>query len=187
MENRYATGAHNPFLPLGIYIPDGEPKVFDGRVYLYGSRDVFGGEYCCHKYHVYSAAVDDLKHWTDHGPALASTDEYADEGILDGVPWSDGLLWAPDVVERDGWYYLYFCLSDGTEGVARSRKPYGPFEEARQILMGRGADLGDRPVGAARRGRLLLYLGTGKLPYGEAERRYVYPGRDHLCGGADLP
>lgn len=135
MEKIYATGFHNPFLPLDIYIPDGEPKVFDGRVYLYGSKDVFGGEYCCHKYHVYSADVEDLQHWTDHGPALASTDEYADEGIMDGVPWSDGLLWAPDVVERDGWYYLYFCLSDGTEGVAKSRKPYGPFTDARQILM----------------------------------------------------
>ena len=58
------------------------------------------GEYCCHKYHVYSADIEDLQHWTDHGPVLASTDEYADEGITDGVPWSDGLLWAPDVVER---------------------------------------------------------------------------------------
>ena len=48
MEKIYATGFHNPFLPLDIYIPDGEPKVFDGRVYLYGSKDVFGGEYCCH-------------------------------------------------------------------------------------------------------------------------------------------
>ena len=71
MEKIYATGFHNPFLPLDIYIPDGEPKVFDGRVYLYGSKDVFGGEYCCHKYHVYSADVEDLQHWTDHGPALA--------------------------------------------------------------------------------------------------------------------
>ncbi|HIW49490.1 MAG TPA: family 43 glycosylhydrolase [Candidatus Blautia intestinavium] len=135
MEKVYATGLHNPFLPLNIYIPDGEPKVFGERVYLYGSKDVFGGEYCCHKYHVYSADVNDLQHWTDHGPALASTDEYVQEGIGDGVPWSDGLLWAPDVVERDGWYYLYFCLSDGTEGVAKSRRPYGPFTDARQIMM----------------------------------------------------
>lgn len=135
MEKTYATGFHNPFLPLNIYIPDGEPKVFDGRVYLYGSKDVFGGEYCCHKYHVYSADINDLQHWTDHGPVLASTDEYVREGIKDGVPWSDGLLWAPDIAERDGWYYLYFCLSDGTEGVARSRRPYGPFTDAKQILM----------------------------------------------------
>lgn len=126
----------NPFLPLGIYIPDGEPKVFDGRVYLYGSKDEFDGEYCCHKFHVYSAPISDLTQWTDHGPVLASTDEYADEGIKKGVPWSDGLLWAPDVAKKGEWYYFYFCLSDGTEGVAKSKKPYGPFEDAVQITMG---------------------------------------------------
>ena len=39
--------------------PDGELQVFDGRVYLYGSKDEFDGEYCCHKFHVYSASVSD--------------------------------------------------------------------------------------------------------------------------------
>lgn len=96
----YQSGAKNPFLPLNIYIPDGEPKVFDGRVYLYGSKDEFDGEYCCHKFHVYSAPVSDLTEWTDHGPVLASTDEYENEGIKKGVPWSNGLLWAPDVTKK---------------------------------------------------------------------------------------
>ncbi|MFQ6991620.1 MAG: family 43 glycosylhydrolase [Lachnospiraceae bacterium] len=132
----YQSGAKNPFLPLNIYIPDGEPKVFDGRVYLYGSKDEFDGEYCCHKFHVYSASVSDLTEWTDHGPVLASTDEYENEGIKKGVPWSNGLLWAPDVTKRGEWYYFYFCLSDGTEGVAKSKNPYGPFEDAVQITMG---------------------------------------------------
>ena len=132
----YRSGGKNPFLPMNIYIPDGEPKVFDGRVYLYGSKDEFDGEYCCHKYHVYSAPTDDLTEWTDHGPVLASTDEYENEGIQKGVPWSDGLLWAPDIAKKGDWYYLYFCLSDGTEGVARSKNPYGPFEDAVQITMG---------------------------------------------------
>ena len=67
-EQSYRSGGKNPFLPLSIYIPDGEPKLFDGRVYLYGSKDYFGGEYCCHKYHAYSAPADDLTQWTDHGP-----------------------------------------------------------------------------------------------------------------------
>ena len=31
--------AYNPILPLDKYIPDGEPHVFDGRVYLFGSHD----------------------------------------------------------------------------------------------------------------------------------------------------
>ena len=136
MEKVFRSGCANPFLPLDIYIPDGEPKIFDGRVWLYGSKDVFGGEYCSHKYHVFSAPVDNLEEWTDHGPAFASTDAYVQEGIWDGVPWSDGLLWAPDVAKKGDWYYLYFCLSDGSEGVARSRNPWGPFGDARRITMG---------------------------------------------------
>ena len=39
LQRCLSSGAKNPFLPLDIYIPDGEPKVFDGRVYLYGSKD----------------------------------------------------------------------------------------------------------------------------------------------------
>ena len=33
----------NPYLPSWEYIPDGEPYVFDGRVYVYGSHDFFVG------------------------------------------------------------------------------------------------------------------------------------------------
>ena len=31
--------AFNPYLPSWEYIPDGEPYVFNGRVYVYGSHD----------------------------------------------------------------------------------------------------------------------------------------------------
>lgn len=37
------------------------------------------------------------------------------------------LLFAPDCIERNGRYYLYFDLSDGSEGVAVSDRPEGPF------------------------------------------------------------
>ena len=38
---------YNPFLPLNKDIPDGEPHLFDGRVYIYGSHDVAKGtKYC---------------------------------------------------------------------------------------------------------------------------------------------
>lgn len=131
----FRSGGKNPFLPLSLYIPDGEPKLFDGRVYLYGSKDFFGGEYCSHKYHAYSAPADDLTLWTDHGPIFASTDAYLEEGVADGVDWSDALLYAPDVVKKGDTYYLYFCLSDGSEGVAESPCPHGPFVRARRITM----------------------------------------------------
>jgi hypothetical protein len=39
------------------------------------------------------------------------------------------MLFAPDCIERDGRYYLYFDLSDSSEGVAVSDHPEGPFTD----------------------------------------------------------
>ena len=46
------------------------------------------------------------------------------------------LLFAPDCVEKDGKYYLYFCMSDDSEGVAVSNSPKGPFENPIQLPCG---------------------------------------------------
>lgn len=60
--------AFNPFLPLDVYIPDGEPHVFDGRVYLFGSHDREGGSTFCElDYEFFSAPVDDLRSWNSKG------------------------------------------------------------------------------------------------------------------------
>ena len=37
----------NPYLQSWEYIPDGEPKVFDERLYIFGSHDKFGGKGYC--------------------------------------------------------------------------------------------------------------------------------------------
>ena len=37
----------NPILPSWEYIPDGEPRVFGDRVYLYGSHDRAGCNAFC--------------------------------------------------------------------------------------------------------------------------------------------
>ena len=37
----------NPYLPLWEYIPDGEPRVFGSRVYVYGSHDRVGHDQFC--------------------------------------------------------------------------------------------------------------------------------------------
>ena len=115
----------NPFLPFGIYTADGEPKVFGNRVYLYGSNDLFDGGYCSGEYRVYSAPLNDLTDWVQHGVSFT----------VDDVPWSNAVLYAPDALFHNGKYYLFFCLSDGTEGVAESDRPEGPFTNARQIML----------------------------------------------------
>ncbi|MBO6163748.1 MAG: family 43 glycosylhydrolase [Lachnospiraceae bacterium] len=46
------------------------------------------------------------------------------------------LLFAPDCIERNGRYYLYFCMADDSEGVAVSDSPKGPFLNPVQLPCG---------------------------------------------------
>ena len=97
--------AVNPFLPSWEYIPDGEPRVFGDRVYLYGSHDRAGSKkFCDYILKVWSAPLNDLNNWRDEGISSATRDA---GGHADDVPWSDNELYAPDVVEKGGKYYLY--------------------------------------------------------------------------------
>jgi beta-xylosidase len=68
----------------------------------------------------------DLVTWKKHPRILASAD----------VPWAKRAMWAPSIVEKGGWYYLFFGANDiqnteqrGGIGVARSRRPGGPFKD----------------------------------------------------------
>ncbi|GKH34702.1 family 43 glycosylhydrolase [Muricomes sp. OA1] len=45
-------------------------------------------------------------------------------------------LYAPDCIEKNGRYYLYFCMADDSEGVAISDRPEGPFKEPKQLPCG---------------------------------------------------
>lgn len=46
------------------------------------------------------------------------------------------LLFAPDCIEKNGKYYLYFCMQDDSEGVAVSDSPKGPFSNPVQLPCG---------------------------------------------------
>lgn len=124
----------NPLLPLDEYIPDVEARVFTGsdgreRLFLYGSHDEYDmGTWCSYKYHVYSAPTEALDEWTDHGVSLASR---TGEGYVwngeecDGVPWKDALLYAPDVIQIEGRYWLASCFSGGGLGMSVSDRAEG--------------------------------------------------------------
>ncbi|MBO5068816.1 MAG: family 43 glycosylhydrolase [Roseburia sp.] len=45
-------------------------------------------------------------------------------------------LYAPDAIYKDGKYYLYFCMSDNSEGVAVSDRAEGPFTNPIQLPCG---------------------------------------------------
>lgn len=138
----WAGRAKNPILPLDEYIPDVEAQVFtnakgEERVYLYGSHDNYpSSTWCSFQYRVYSAPVDDLDNWTDHGVSFASRkgEGYRWNGVdADGVAWSERQLYAPDVEYAEGKYWLASCLAGGGLGMSVSDTPEGPFSPAVKI------------------------------------------------------
>ena len=117
----------NPYLPLWEYIPDGEPRVFGNRVYVYGSHDRVGhDQFCDYVLKCWSAPVDDLGHWTDHGVIFRTRDTFDHPADTDWTK-EHNELYAPDVVEKDGKYYLFAYIIGAKGCVAVSDRPEGPF------------------------------------------------------------
>ena len=108
---------YNPVSPMGVFMADPSAKVIDGKMYLACSLDLELGYWCSPYHHLLSTY--DLRKWTLHTNVLAS------KGPFDAVPYSDAPLYAPDMAERNGRYYMYYDLSEGTEGIAFSDS--GPF------------------------------------------------------------
>lgn len=122
----YIKGA-NPYMPLWEHVPDGEPRVFEHngekRVYVYGSHDIEKTQYCGRNYVVWSAPIDDLTNWTNHGVAYET--HY------------DSILYAPDVVKKNDTYYMYAAEKCGSLiVVASSKTPWGPFENPVETKLG---------------------------------------------------
>ncbi len=117
--------AFNPYLPTYEYIPDGEPRIFGDRLYVYGSHDRAGGDnYCLNDYVCWSAPVDDLSDWRFEGTIFKKIQEplYNGTDIVN--------LYAPDVVKGvDGRYYLYYSMENSEViSVAVCDTPAGEYE-----------------------------------------------------------
>lgn len=127
----------NPYLPFWEYVPDGEPHVFEGRLWVYGSHDRRDGtEYCQEDYVVWSAPVDDLSRWECGGTIFKRTDDPRH-------PDGDANLAAPDVARGpDGRYYLYYFNDMQGIGVAVAETPAGPFSFLGYVAMPDGGPLG---------------------------------------------
>lgn len=130
----------NPYLPSWEYIPDGEPYVFNGRLYVYGSHDRFNGHaYCLNDYVCWSASEQDLTDWRYEGVIYQKTDDPLN-------PEGSMCLYAPDVtVGPDGRYYLYYVLDKvPVVSVAVSDTPAGKFEFYGYVHYSDGVRLGER-------------------------------------------
>jgi len=120
--------SQNPIVPPGMYIADPSAHVWkDGKLYVYGSVDESPNYYCSWRHHVMSTT--DMIHWQIEENVFSSKGEY------DQVPYNDALLFAPDVMFKDGTYFMYYCQPDrnGAEGVATSKSPSGPFTNGKKM------------------------------------------------------
>lgn len=97
--------AVNPYLPAWEYIPDGESREFNGRVYAYGSHDKFNSHvFCVNDYVCWSAPVEDLGDWRCEGVIYRKNQDPKNKLGL-------RLLFAPDVAQgTDGRFYLYYSF-----------------------------------------------------------------------------
>ena len=162
----------NPYLPSWEYIPDGEPYIFDGRVYVYGSHDKFNGDvYCMGDYVCWSADVHDLGSWRYEGVIYRKSDDPANTDL-------QGNLYAPDVtVGNDGRYYLYYVLSNwGIVSVAVCDEPAGKYrfygyvhyEDGTRLGGGAGDEPQFDPAVITEGDKTYLY--TGFCPAGDKSR-----------------
>lgn len=135
------TICYNPYLPYWEYVPDGEPHVFDGRLYVYGSHDRRNGtSFCEEDYVCWSAPAEDPGCWRCEGVIYKK-----EQDPINGAPYSGKIptydrgmaaegelhnLYAPDVTRGpDGRYYLYYALDFvNVISVAVCDTPAGKFE-----------------------------------------------------------
>ena len=152
--------AQNPII-RDQFTADPTARVFNNKVYLYPSHDIFPPEgqrqdwFCMEDYHVFSS--ENLTDWTDHGVIVTQNK----------VPWvrpNSYSMWAPDCVERNGKYYFYFPA--GAEGrgfgvgVAIADKPEGPFIPEPEPI--RGINGIDPCVLLASDGNAYIFWGAGR-------------------------
>ena len=132
--------AVNPYLPSWEYIPDGEPHVFEGRVYVYGSHDRYNGYvFCLGDYVCWSAPVDNLADWRFEGVIFKKTDDPLNSA-------GKMCLYAPDVTRGpDGRYYLYYVLDKlPIVSVAVCDTPGGKYDFMGYVHYKDGTRLGER-------------------------------------------
>ncbi len=115
-----ATRATNPVID-GWYA-DPEAHVFAGEYWIYPTYSARYEE----QVFLDAFSSKDLATWTKHDRIVDTS----------SVKWARIAMWAPSIVEKDGWYYLFFGANDiqhdsihGGIGVARSKSPAGPFTD----------------------------------------------------------
>nr|WP_262482817.1 family 43 glycosylhydrolase [Bacteroides gallinarum] len=102
------------------YTADPAPIVHNDTVYLYTTHDEDDAEgFKMREWLLYTST--DMVNWQDRG-AVASLKDFE---------WykGDNGAWAPQVIERDGKFYMYCPIHGNGIGVLVADSPYGPFKD----------------------------------------------------------
>ncbi len=116
--------AENPIVQTN-FTADPAPMVYNGTVYLYTSHDEDDATgFKMLNWKLYTST--DMVNWTDHGTVAS----------LATFPWAvqTNDAWAPQVIERNGKFYLYAPISvagwpKNVIAVAVADSPFGPFKD----------------------------------------------------------
>ncbi|MFA9447091.1 family 43 glycosylhydrolase [Egicoccus sp. AB-alg6-2] len=110
-----------------ILADPGAVRGADGAWYAIGTEDDWGDGAGSRPLPVLRS--DDLVEWEHLGEAFERRPR-----------WKDGYLWAPEVIEHDGRYLLYYAISlwgdpDPGIGVATADEPAGPYEDLGPLFL----------------------------------------------------
>ncbi len=147
--------AQNPIIQTK-FTADPAPYVHGDTIYLYTSHDGdYADEFDMRDWLLYTST--DMVNWTDHGVVASLAD----------FPWLglDNGAWAPQVIERDGKWYMYCPLHGAGIGVLVADSPYGPFRDAlgHPLVFRPGIDEIDPTVWIDDDGQAYLYWGNPRL------------------------
>lgn len=167
--------ADNPIIQTN-FTADPAPMVYKDTVYLYTSHDeddAFGFKMLDWK--LYTSK--DMVNWTDHGTVAS----------LKTFPWAvqGNDAWAPQVVARNGKFYLYAPISvpgwpKNVIAVAVADSPLGPFKD---VL---GHPLIDKAVGYIDPTVFVDDDGQAYLYWGNPNAWYVKLNKDMISYSGDI-
>jgi len=161
--------AENPVIQTN-FTADPAPLVYRGTVYLFTSHDEDDGTgFHMLDWKLYSST--DMVNWTEHG-TIAS---------LATFPWAvqSNDAWAPQVVERDGKFYLYVPISvpgqpKNVIAVAVADKITGPYKDALgHPLIAKAKGYIDPTVFVDDDGQAYLYWGNPNLWYVKLNKNMI--------------
>lgn len=102
-----------------MYTADPSARVFGDTLWLYPSHDKDDAlSFSMEDYHAFSTT--DMRNWKDHGVIF---------NPITQTVWAREAAWAPDCIERNGKYYLYYPTDKKHIGVAVADNPSGPFHD----------------------------------------------------------